>query len=208
MRLELLSAGVAALLLVLVSSVSVAEDEMGSHFAASVKHEAEGKYQEALDELLKVTDDRRDTYFFHLRKGWLLYSLGKYDKAIAAYGAAVEKEPGSVEAKLGLLPPQLAVRRWVDAEGTARAILELDPGNYLALSRLAYAYYNLTRFHEAEKYYRKVLATYPADLDMRSGYGWSLFKQGKYEEAKVQFKKIIRVSPKHTNALLGLQLCP
>lgn len=208
MRLKFLIAVVALASVALVSTITVAGDEQAGYFAKSVELETKGKYQEALDALEKVTDGRRTGYIFHLRKGWLLYLLGKYVDSVKSYEAAIAKEPASVEAMLGIMQPQLATRRWVDVERMALKVLKLDPMNYLANSRLAYALYTVTRFHDAQKAYKKVVDHYPGDVEMRSGYGWSLFKQGKYEEAKVQFKKILDIAPTHAAALEGMKYCP
>ena len=208
MKFELIAAAFALALLVFMPSHPATGDEQADLYQKSVDFEVDKKYQESLDELEKISGALKSSYAFQLRKGWLLYLLGKYEKAITSYKAAVAKEPRSVEALLGLMPPQMAVRKWVDAEKTGKRILKLDPGSYLANSRLAYIYYSLTRFDEAEKYYKKLVNHYPGDVEMRSGYGWSLFKQGNYEEAKVQFKKIIAFAPKHAAALEGLKYCP
>lgn len=207
-RTEWIAAGLAGLLLVLASSVSVAEDEASNRFQKSVELETQEKYQEALSELEKISGTRADGYMYHLRRGWLLYLLGKYDESIKAYTRAMTSNPRSIEAGLGVMLPQLASRRWLDAEKTGLKILRMDDANYLANSRLAYACYNLGRYADAAKYYKKVLDLYPGDIDMRSGYGWSLFKQGKFQPAKTEFKTILQVSPKHAAALEGIGMCP
>lgn len=209
MKREILAAVVLATLMLMVSSVGLAVDEPEDNaFGKSVALEYKGKYQDALNALAGVPADMKSAYVTHLRRGWLLYNLGRYEDSVKEYKAAVAKEPGSVEAAVGIISPQLALRRWVDAEKSAKAALKLDPKNYLAQSKLAYAYFNLTRFHESEKLYLEILSRYPSDLEMRSGYAWSIFKQGRYEEAKAEFKKVLAVSPKYATALQGIKLCP
>jgi len=205
---DCIAAGIAALLLATAPTMSAAADEQADHYQKSVELEAALKYGDALAELQRMTGPRADSYMFHLRKGWLLYLLGKNEDAVAAYKTAAAKEADSVEARLGIMMPQLAARRWLDAEKTGLEVLKLDADNYLAGSRLAYTYYNLTRFDMAEKYYASVLKRYPGDIEMRSGYAWSLFKQGKYEQAKAEFRKILDVAPRHAASLEGIGLCP
>lgn len=209
MKKEMLAASILAVLFLTVSSVGLAGDDPEDNaFSRSVALEYKGKYKEALAELDKVPAEMKFAYVTHLRRGWLYYNLGKYADSIKEYKAAIAKEPGSVEAAVGIITPQLALRRWVDGEKSAKKALKLDPRNYLAQSKLAYAYFNLTRFHESEKLYKDILSRYPSDLEMRSGYAWSLFKQGKYQEAKKEFKKVLAVSPKYSTALQGIKLCP
>lgn len=209
MKKEILAASVLAVLFLTLSSVGLAGDDPEDNaFSRSVALEYKGKYKEALEELAQVSPDLKFAYVTHLRRGWLNYNLGKYTDAITEYTSAIAKERGSVEAQVGIIAPQLALRRWVDAEKSAKAALKLDPKNYLAQSKLAYAYFNLTRFHESEKLYLDILKRYPSDLEMRSGYAWSLFKQGKYQEAKKEFRKVLAVAPKYATALQGIKLCP
>ena len=208
MKTQILAALIISAGLLLVSKTLVGEDKQGAHFEKSVELEASGKYQDSLNELTQITGAGKDSYLFHLRHGWLLYLLEKYDASATAYRAAVKAEPESVEARLGLLMPLLAVRKWVDAEKEALAALKLDPNNYLANSRLAYAYYNLTRYKDAEERYRKVVELYPGDTEMRAGLAWALFQLGRYDEAKREFAAILLFSPTHASAIQGVSLCP
>ncbi len=195
-------------MLVLVASVGRAGDEQQGYFEQSVALEGEQKYSEALETLNKITGPRAHDYIVELRRGWLSYLLGDYDGAIAAYRQATRLNSQSIEAKLGLMLPQLAASKWADAERTGLAVTRLDPGNYLANSRLAYVYYSQARYPDAAEYYALVLKSYPGDIEMRSGYAWSLFMQQRREAARIEFKKILAVSPSHQAALKGLKLCP
>ncbi len=195
-------------MLALTASVSRAADEQQSLFEQSVALETEQRYQEALDALNRMTGNQAHSYVVELRRGWLYYLLADYDASVVAYRRAASLEAESVEARLGLMLPQLAARRWVDAEKTGLEVTRIDPENYLANSRLAYAYYNLTRYKEAAAFYARVLAHYPGDTEMRSGYAWSLFKLGRYQAAKEEFKRILALSPNHQAALEGINLCP
>ena len=207
-RNEWIAAAVAVVVLVGGARLGAADDPDASRYQESVTLETAGKYKDALSTLEKITGSRSNDYMFHLRRGWLLYLTGEYDGAIEAYTRATRQEPLSIEARLGLMLPQIAARRWLDAVSTGRGILKLDAGNYLANSRVAYAYYNLSRWKEAETYYKTVLQAYPGDTDMRSGYAWSLFKQGRHDAAKREFRKILEVAPRHATAIEGIRLCP
>jgi tetratricopeptide (TPR) repeat protein len=207
-RSEWLAIVVAAVVLVGGARIGAADDEDAARYQKSVELETAGKYKDALSTLEGIRGSRTNTYMFHLRRGWLLYLTGEYDKAIDAYTRATKEEPLSIEARLGLMLPQLAARKWLDAVSTGRGILKLDAGNYLANSRVAYAYYNLGRWKDAEIYYRTVLQAYPGDTDMRSGYAWCLFKLGRHSDAKREFRAILEVAPKHAAAIEGIKLCP
>ncbi len=111
------------------------------------------------------------SYLAHLRRGWLLYRIGRHAESIAAYHQALAVEKDSIEARVGCLMPQLALRDWGAVEQGARGVLERDPANYLAGLRLAFAVYSAGRFAEAEGLYRRVVARYPSDADARAGLG-------------------------------------
>ncbi len=207
-RSEWIALFVAISLLLPITTLRATEDPQSTLFQNSVEQESKGAFTEALASLDAINGPRAATYMVRLRRGWLLYMLGRWDASIAAYSQAVKTEPNSIEARLGMMLPQLAARKWADAIVTGDEVLKKDPANYLANSRVAYASYNLGKWSEAETHYRTVLDLYPGDVDMRSGYAWSLLKQARYAEAKAQFLRILEVSPRHPASNDGLKLCP
>lgn len=174
-------------------------------FQKSYDSEAQGKVGDALAALDAMPGSARDGYVAQLRRGWLLYKLGKNVEAIDAYTKAIAIAPRSVEARVGVLLPAMALRRWADVEGGAREALKLDPGNYLANLRLAFAVYNLGRYPEAAGLYKKLAESYPSDVDVRGGLGWALLKSGKAADAAVEFRTVLDVSPRNALAADGLK---
>ncbi len=171
----------------------------------SYDSEAVGKLADSLSVLDQLVSPRKESYVVTLRRAWLLYRLGRFAESVDVYVRAISQAPGAVEPRLGILLPQLALRRWSDVETQARAILKLEPGNYLATLRLAYACYNLQRYAEATALYRRLKDLYPSDVDVQSGLGWSLLKQGKLPEASAEFHHILDVSPRNELAKEGLK---
>ena len=168
--------------------------------------EAAGKYDEAFRALDGIQGAERGTYFFLLRRGWLAYLTGDYAVAQQSYEAALERKPGSLEARLGLLLPQMARRRFREAARTAAEILKQDPLNYLANLRLASVYYQSGRYDEAAECFRRLLTIYPGDLTVANGLAWSLLKQGRKAEARKLFRSILDVAPEHDQARQGMQI--
>ena len=166
--------------------------------------EADSKLQESLAALERVPSAQQ-TYVYQYRRGWLLYLLGRHAEAVESYERAIAAAPSAIEPRLGVMLPQLALRRWLDVEKVAVEVLRRDPMNYLAGSRLAWAYYNLGRWADAAAMYRRVLVAYPSEVDMRAGLGWSLLKQGKAAEAAVELRQVLEVAPRHKTAKEGLQ---
>jgi tetratricopeptide (TPR) repeat protein len=185
-----------ALALALAAGAAGAADPSG-HYQRSYDLEASGEIERALLALDEVDAAERATYFFRLRRGWLLYLAGRHWDAMEEYRRASRLAPLAVEAQLGLSLPQMALRLWLDARATLEGALALDPRGYLVRSRLAYVDFNLGRFASAERLYRELLIAYPADVEMRVGLAWSLFKQGKVGAAMAEFKAVQRVAPRH-----------
>lgn len=182
-----------------------ADGGAADQFQRSYDSEAAGKNQDALAALDTLPAPQHDGYVAQLRRGWLLYKLGKHAEAVDAYGKAVAAEPRSVEARVGALLPAMALRRWADVESGAREVQKIDPGNYLAGLRLAFAVYSLGRYPEAVTLYRKLLESYPSDVEVRSGLGWSLLKAGKGTEAAAELRAVLDISPRNALAADGIK---
>lgn len=170
----------------------------------SYDSEAVGKLDDAISALEK-TQGMKDSYVVQLRLGWLLYRKGSFGPAIDAYNKAVSASPKAVEARAGMLLPQMALKRWADAETTAKDLLQIDPANYLGNLRLAFTYYSLHRYADAARYYRKLRDLYPSDVEVCSGLAWSLLKMGKRGEAEKEFNAGLAMAPRHGMLKAGLQ---
>ena len=146
-------------------------------FQKSYDEEALGHFDVALSALDDTPTTPNASYVAELRRGWLLYRIGKNAESVAAYRKAISQTPASIEARGGALAPLAAQRRWMDVETTARDVApEGDPGNYQASIRLAFALYSLAKFADAAAGYRGILAAYPSDVDAADGLGWSLLR--------------------------------
>ncbi|MGM0576715.1 MAG: tetratricopeptide repeat protein [Myxococcota bacterium] len=193
-------------LALLAAPTAAAADRSADLFQQSYDQESAGRPADALETLERIEGEARDTYVFDLRRAWLLYRTGKHEESVKAYEAAVKRHPRAVEPRLGKMLPQMAMRRWLDAEKTAEAVLERDADNYLATSRLAFIRYSLGRYEKAAETYREVLALYPSDVEMKAGLGWSLLEQGRAADAAKRFEEILAVAPRHQGARKGLKL--
>ncbi|APR81760.1 Hypothetical protein A7982_07109 [Minicystis rosea] len=182
-----------------------ADGGAADQFQRSYDSEAAGKVQDALAAIDTLPAPQHDGYVAQLRRGWLLYKLGKHPEAIEAYARAIAAEPRSIEARVGVLLPAMALRRWADVETGAREVMRLDAGNYLANLRMAFAQYNLGRHAESAATYRRLAEAYPSDVEVRGGLGWALLKSGKAAEAAAEFRAVLEVAPKNALALDGLK---
>lgn len=172
---------------------------------ASYTAESAGQFQAALSALTELPAPQRDGYFASFRRGWLLYRLNQHAESVAAYKLAAVAEPASIEARVGLLLPLMALTRWNDVAALAEDVLKRDPENYLALQRLAFAKFSSEHFPEAEVVYRRLVEHYPSDIEMRAALGWVCLRMGKQKEAVGLFKQVLEISSEHVSATAGLR---
>lgn len=201
LRSDLLAAVALSLSVALSAGHAEANPEI---WRRSYALEAQGDTRGALTALESLPADAQRTYLYSLRRGWLLYSAGRYDESVAAYQQASQVSRNAIEPRVGELLPLLALRRWQDAEQLAREVLRMDSDNYLATRRLALALYNLGRFDAAKAAYQSVLERYPGDLEMLTGVGWCELRRGHRSEAAEAFRAVLAVSPDDANATAGL----
>lgn len=147
------------LICILLSTCLLAADG----WAASFAKETAGDYPGALLALQLVKPEQRDPYLVALRSGWLRYRAGRHEDAIADYQEACRLAPGAIEPRLGMIPAQLAAKRWSDAERTARQVLRGSPGHFWASYWLAEALLGGERAREANEVSRGLCDLYPGD---------------------------------------------
>ena len=177
--------------------------ESSTLYQQSYDAEAAGKLDDALGDLARLPGPQKDAYVANLRRGWLLYRLTRHAESVGAYAAAIGREPNSIEARVGVLLPLMALKKWQEVETAAQEVLKRDPENYLATLRMAFALFNLKRYAESEPLYRKLYGLYPGDVDVRTGLGWAVFKMGKAGDASKIFAEVLEISPKNPSALDG-----
>ncbi len=174
-------------------------------FQHSYDSEATGKLADALSAMDRIPSPQKEGYTVKLRRAWLLYRLGRNDEAVEAYTKAIAVCPKAVEPRVGILLPELALRRWTDAETHAKGVLKLDPANYLATLRMAFSLFNLHRYDESVALYARLHQLYPSDVEVLAGLGWALFKQGQAAEAQKHFREVLDIAPQNTLARDGLK---
>lgn len=195
-----------ALGLLLPALTATAAPTVAERYRDSYAHEAKGELAEALAEIDALPKAQRQTYVYALRRGWLLYLLGRHWDSIESYRAAAKLRPKAIEPQLGMMLPEAALLLWLDVLETGKAVRRRAPHDYLATSRMAWAAYSLGRFAEAEALYAELVELYPSDVEMRAGVGWSQLKQGRRLTALATFEAVLLIAPDHASANLGLVL--
>jgi biotin carboxylase len=172
-------------------------------YQLSYDKEAAGLHAAALAAIECLPGPARASYIAELRRGWLLYQLGRHADASAAYARATALAPAAVESRLGQMLPLMAEQRYVDAIALAREILELAPRNYLASLRLAFIRYAQGDYAAAVADYDALASAYPGDVEVKAGLGWALLKLGRADAAVALFREVLAVAPRHQAASEG-----
>jgi len=196
--------GVVCALLIINNAVAQDISTVISAFQQSYIHEASGNFQESMEVLKNVYDEK--SYEINLRLGWLAYQSGLFSESIAFYNNAISLMPYSIEARFGIVYPASALGNWNMVITHYEKILEINPNNSVATHRLGLIYYGREDFSLAFKYFEKVVNLYPFDYDGLTMLAWTNFQLGKQREAIVLFRKAIMHTPSGSSALEGLEL--
>jgi Flp pilus assembly protein TadD len=104
----------------------------------------------------------------HLVLGDVLLRGGRFEEAAAAYAAALEREPESRRARVGLGVAQARAGRHQEAIATLDAALRVDPTSLSARTALAFSLAELGRRAEAIEQIERALELSPDDPRLRS----------------------------------------
>ena len=175
-----------------------------SAFQQSYISEASGDFQEAMDVLKEVYNEK--SYETNLRLGWLAYLSGLFSESIAFYNKSISLMPYSIEARFGLVYPASALGNWNMVINQYEKILEINPNNTIANHRLGLIYYGREDYETAYSYFEKVVNLYPFDYDALIMFAWTNYRLNKLREAKILFQKALMHTPGGSSALEGLEL--
>ena len=167
---------------------------------SSYKSEAAGKYSEAISALDQITVNEPDAELKTLRRGWLFYLQGQHNESIREYRIAMERNGKSIEARLGVLLPLLAQKRWREAEQSARAVLDMAPNNYLALLRLAVAQEGQTDWDGMMKTATTLVSMYPSDASAYVYLGRAAVGLNRRGAAIAAYTAVLSRYPGHSEA--------
>jgi Tfp pilus assembly protein PilF len=141
--------------------------------------------------------------FFALR-AWILVNLKKYKKALEVAEEALALNPYSIMARNAQVRAHILTQQWVEAEASARQVLELNAHNELAANLLAVALRQQGRQQESEAVTAGLLARAPNAGIAHSNAGWSALQAGDHRRANQHFLEALRLDPNDDNARRGL----
>lgn len=173
-------------------------------FENSYRLEENGKYNEAVQEILNIYDE--NSYEHNLRLAWLNYVSGRFTESLPYYQKCFTLKPLAIEARFGYINPAAALGNWTQVENQYQEILRIDPQNTLANYRMALLAYGREDYMTSLRYLNKVINLYPFDYDTVILLAWTELKLGKLREARVMFQKALLIRPGDSSASEGLNL--
>lgn len=178
---------------------------LGKLCAASTKAELAKDYPAAISHMKDYEQRGGEPFFAALRLGWLYYSSGDFSAAQRCYGQAVELQPASINARLGVLNTVVAMKDIRRTAQAAAAVLKVEPTNYLALTAQAGLHFAQKNYAQAATDYARILVNYPDDPDALSGAAWSALRAGDKATARTRFALLLGRNPDYPQAQDGLQ---
>lgn len=160
---RLLARSALALAVLLAAPMAGAQQDP---WAESYRLEYLGKHAEALALIEPFANRQPVNEFAIMRSAWLMYLQGKYAEAEKRYLRAAEVNPRSIEAKLGVMLPQMALYRWNDAIQSGRKVLAESQWNYTAHVRIMISEEALSRWEDLSKHAAEVSARFPTDATL------------------------------------------
>jgi tetratricopeptide (TPR) repeat protein len=176
-----------------------------SPWAMSYQLEAEGDYAGAAEALESIFETEPDHEFAILRRGWLEYLGEAYNDSIRDYRRALEINPDSLEAALGMVLPLLAQRRWREAAATTEQVLLVAPWNYYAHIRLMVAEEGLLRWQALADHATAASARFPSDATILVYLARAEIALGNRDAAETAYRKVLERFPEHEEALAGIE---
>jgi tetratricopeptide (TPR) repeat protein len=130
-----------------------------------------------------------------ISRGLTLFTIERYEEAIASYNKALEIKPDYYEAWSNRGLTFFTIERYEEAIASYNKALEIKPDDYETWIDRGWALFSLKRYEEAITSYNKALEI-KIDFPMALYYkGFALFSLKRYEEAITSYNKALEIKP-------------
>jgi tetratricopeptide (TPR) repeat protein len=166
----------------------------------SYKHELAKEYKEAIDVIAPYLKKKEDIELANMRVAWLEYLKGSYNSSINGYEKALSINPNSIDAKLGVVLPLMAQKRYREARRQLNHLIKTSPWNYTAHQRLLAIDEAQRKWKHMTKHAKALSRHFPSDTTalvyLARGYAW---QDNKIMAKKVYSRVLLRM-PGHYEA--------
>jgi cytochrome c-type biogenesis protein CcmH/NrfG len=187
------------LLAILAQACSLATAEV---WRESYALEASGQYAQAA---ARIESYARGNDFALLRLAYLAYLQGKHEDAVRGYQRALEANPQSLDAPLGMMLPLMAQARWREAAEQARRVIQQSAWHYTAHVRLMACEEAEKQWKTLADHAREVARRYPSDATPWVYLGRAEAALGNTKNAVEAYARVQQIMPEHAEAAKYLQ---
>jgi len=163
-----------------------------------------GLKRESLQAIDRAISLAPDSAFYLGYKAYLLSRYGLHKEALEFSHRALEIHPTTHIALLAQANAQTKLGQWVNAESTARRLLEFDADDTSALNLLAQALRFQNRLREGRQVTAQILARTPNDPFGQANAGYEALKTDDHLRAREHFLNALRIDPHYEHARFGL----
>ena len=184
-----------ALILLFISAMASAGSSV---WEKSYQLAAAGKYEQAASVIEAMADSGNE--YAVLRYAYLMYLQGENADSISYYSKAIELNPDSIDAKLGITLPLIAQKRWRQVKSYSMQVLHMSHWNYTAHVRLMLAEEGLRTWDSLREHAAQLAKTYPSDATALVYLARANAWQGDVAAAKAAYQKVLIRVPGHLEA--------
>lgn len=167
----------------------------------SYRLESAAQYKAAAELFDPVLKQEPANEFALLRRAWLRYLAGDYNDSQADYKAALQANPQSLDAQIGLALPLLAQQRWKEAALVAQQALQSAPWNYYAHLRLMVAEEGQQQWQVLLDHSTQLHQRYPSDATVLVYRARAQQWLGDKKAASDSYQQVLQRAPGHIEAL-------
>ncbi len=189
-----------AFIALLLAGVAAFATENEDPWRKSYSLEANGKYAAAAAVIEPMASRGEDAEFAILRLGWLHYLAGEFNDSIRAYRTALEHNPRSIDARLGIALPLMAQQRWREAMRYLKQVTDDSPFHYLANLRLLACEEGLRQWEHLAAHAQSLHERYPADATILVYLARARAWQGKHDLARQAYRSVLHRAPGNLEA--------
>lgn len=187
--------------LLYTSSFLAKGNELEDIWTQTFNLERQGEYAKAAAIIEPLLNGDENREYVLLRYAWLAHQQRNYNDAVRYYKQALEINPASIDAKLGLSLPLLAQSHWKKAEIYLRQIVAESPWNYTAHIRLFICEEGLGQWEQLATHTEAFSRSYPSDATTLVYLARAKHKLGKNEAANVIYQQVLIRMPEHIEAI-------
>ncbi len=169
-------------------------------WAESYRLEALSQYDNAAKVMGSIIKNNPKNNFAVSRRGWLNYLRGAHNESVRDYQNALDINPKSLDARLGILLPLLAQQRWREVSSNANKALKIAPWNYYAHVRLMISEEGEKKWDTLAKHAGNVSQRYPSDATVLVYLARANDWMKKDKEARRAYERVLERVPGHIEA--------